>query len=67
VKVFGPPHLSIADRGLTFATNARRGVCIRFHHPVAGIEPLGVVRHPGLTVTVDDPEGLVDALSQPAG
>jgi hypothetical protein len=67
VKVFGPPHLSLADRGLTFATNARRGVCIRFHHPVAGIEPLGVVRHPGLTVTVDDPEGLVDALSQPAG
>ncbi|MBA2438430.1 MAG: hypothetical protein H0V52_08805, partial [Acidimicrobiia bacterium] len=28
--VIGPARLSIADRGLTFATNARRGLCIRF-------------------------------------
>ena len=63
VKVMGPPRLSLADRGLTFATNAARGVCVRFREPVKGIDPLGVIRHPGLTVTVDDPDGLVEALT----
>src|SRR5437660_384182 len=28
-KVIGPPHLSLKDRGLTFAGNADAGVCIR--------------------------------------
>lgn len=55
-KVIGPAHVSLKDRGLTFATNARRGLCLRFIEPVAGIEPFGVVRHPGLTVTVDRPD-----------
>jgi hypothetical protein len=63
VKVIGPPRLSAADRGLTFATTAARGVCVRFREPVKGIEPIGVVRHPGLTVTVEDPDALVAALS----
>jgi hypothetical protein len=63
VKVLGPPRLSFADRGLTFATTAARGVCIRFREAVKGIEPIGVIRHPGLTVTVDDPEALVVALT----
>ncbi|MUH51039.1 MAG: hypothetical protein F2789_07485 [Actinobacteria bacterium] len=62
-KVIGPPRMSAADGGLTFATNAERGVCIRFRHPVPGIEPTGRVRHSGLTVTVDNPEGLVAALA----
>jgi len=62
VKTIGPARLSVADRGLTFATNAERGVCIRFADPVAGLEPLGVLRHPGLTVTVEDVHGLVAAL-----
>ena len=61
-KVIGPAHVSLRDRGLTFATNARRGLCIRFRDPVPGIEPTGRVRHPGLTVTVADPEGLSRAL-----
>src|SRR6056297_3357043 len=30
-KVIGPAHLSLADRGLTFATNPDRGVCLSFH------------------------------------
>lgn len=62
VKTIGPPHVSLADRGITFATNADHGVCIRFAHPVRGIDPLGLLRHPALTVTVTDVEGLRDAL-----
>jgi hypothetical protein len=61
-KVIGPPRLSFADRGITFATNSDRGVCIRFFDPIPGIEPTGRVRHPGMTVTVADPDGLVAAL-----
>jgi hypothetical protein len=63
-KVAGPPHLSLADRGLTFATNADRGVCIRFHKPVRGLDPLGVIRHPGLTVTPREPDQLLAALTR---
>lgn len=61
-RVVGPARLSFADRGLTFATNTRRGVCITFGEPVSGIEFTGSLRHPGLTVTVDDVDGLVQAL-----
>lgn len=63
LKTIGPPHLSFADRGLTFATNRERGVCIEFATPVKGIEPLGLLRHPALTVTVEDPEALAAVLS----
>jgi hypothetical protein len=62
VKTAGPAHLSLSDRGLTFASNGERGVCIRFRTPVAGIEPTGLLRHPSLTVTVADCDGLADAL-----
>jgi hypothetical protein len=63
-KVIGPPRLSFADRGLTFATNATRGVCITFHESVRGIDPLGIVRHRGLTVTPETPERVVEALTR---
>lgn len=63
-KTMGPAHLSFADHGLTFASNSERGVCIRFADPVRGIDPFGTLRHPGLTVTVADPEGLVWALGK---
>lgn len=59
----GPAHLSFTDRGLTFATNGARGVCVRFREPVAGIEPTGRLRHPGLTLTVADCDGLRAALA----
>ena len=62
-KTIGPAHLSFADHGLTFASNGDRGVCLRFAEPVRGIDPTGTLRHPGLTVTVADPEGLVRMLS----
>jgi len=62
LKTIGPAHLSLADRGLTFSTNSRRGLCIRFAEPVPGIEPTGRLRHPALTVTVADVDGLAAAL-----
>lgn len=61
-KVIGPAHLSFKDGGLTFATTTKRGVCIRFRTPVRGIAPFGLLKHPALTVTVAEPEHLVEAL-----
>ena len=63
LSTIGPAHLSLADRGLTFSSNGRRGLCIRFKEPVPGIEPTGRLRHPGLTVTVADVDGLAAALA----
>lgn len=62
-KTAGPARLAVTDRGLTFATNGVRGVRISFREPVRGIEPLGVIRHPELTVTVADVEALAILLS----
>src|SRR5215208_1446027 len=59
-KTAGPARLAITDRGLTFATNGDRGVLISFRTPVRGLDPLGVLRHPELTVTVAE----VDRLSE---
>jgi hypothetical protein len=55
-------RLSLADRGLTFGTSTAPGVCIEFREPVPGIEPTGMLRHPGVTVTVERPHELVRAL-----
>lgn len=63
LRTAGPAHLSLADWGLTCATNSKRGVCITFDTPVAGIEPLGLLRHPAVTVTVSDCERLADKLA----
>jgi hypothetical protein len=65
-KVIGPAHVSLADRGLTFASNPDEGVCIRFERPVRGAEPLGLLRHPALTVTVEDTAALAELLDRPA-
>lgn len=64
LKTAGPARLSITDRGLTFASNGDRGVRITFHAPVTGIDRAGRIRHPELTVTVLDVDGLIDALSR---
>lgn len=56
------PRLSLADRGLTFGSNVALGACIRFRHPVPGLDPLGLLRHPALTVTVRDPDALARQL-----
>ena len=60
-KAIGPRG-SMVDRGCTFGTNADAGVCVRFHEPVGALVPGDVVRHPGLTVTVADPDGLAQAV-----
>lgn len=65
-RVIGPARLSLRDRGLTFATTDRRGVCIRFREPVPAIDPFGVIRHPALTVTVADAPALVEVLEHAA-
>ena len=61
-KTAGPARLAITDRGLTFATNGARGLLILFQTPVRGLDPLGILRHPELTVTVADVDGLADLL-----
>jgi hypothetical protein len=66
-KTIGPAHLSFADRGLTFASNPERGLCIRFAQPVPGLEPTGRLLHPSLTVTVADLAGLAKALRDAGG
>jgi hypothetical protein len=63
VKTAGPAHLSFTDKGVTFATNGERGLCIRFRDPVRALDPTGRLRHPGATVTVDDIEGLAGELT----
>jgi hypothetical protein len=56
------PRGSFADRGATFGSTTEGGVCVRFHDPVPGLEPVGLVRHPGLTMTVDDPDAMAALL-----
>ena len=58
----GPARLPLAVRGLTFATTNRTGLCFTFRSPVPGIDPMGILRHPNLTVTVKDPRALAPAL-----
>jgi hypothetical protein len=57
------PHISMADQGLSFGSTTRGGVCLLFHEPLPGRETLGLIKHPGLTVTVEDPVGLIDAIA----
>ncbi|MEQ0559985.1 hypothetical protein ABJI51_12940 [Amycolatopsis sp. NEAU-NG30] len=57
-------RLSLADHGLTFGTTWRRGVCLRFREPVRGLDPWGRLRHPGLTVTVSEPELVAAAINR---
>ncbi len=64
LKVAGPAHLGITDRGLTFATNARRGVQFDFYERISGMEPTGRLRHPNLTLTPVDCAGLIEACTR---
>ena len=66
-KTAGPARLAITDRGLTFATNGDRGVLISFHKPVRGLDPLGILRHPELTVTVSEVDRLAELLRTKSG
>ena len=66
-KTAGPARYAITDRGLALATNGDRGVLIGFEKPVRGLDPLGILRHPELTVTVADVDGLADLLRTQGG
>ena len=61
------PRLSLADHGLTFGSTPARGVCLLFREPVPGIGPLGLIRHPNLTLTAADPERLAATVRRHAG
>jgi hypothetical protein len=58
-------RMSMADDGLTFGTNSRRGVCVHFNENVRS--SLSRKGHSALTVTVADAEGLVAALRSGGG
>lgn len=62
VRVIGP-RLSLKDGGVTLGSSPHGGTCVLFHEPVPLL--FGRLRpHPGLTVTVLDPDGLVEALER---
>ena len=61
-RTAGPARLGVTDAGLTFASNGDRGVLISFYERVPAIDPLKLIRHPELTVTVADVDGLARAL-----
>jgi hypothetical protein len=61
------PRGSMVDGGLTFGTTPAGGVCMLFEAPVTGLDPLGKLAHPGLTVTVAEPERFHELLRLRAG
>jgi hypothetical protein len=67
LKTAGPARLGITDLGLTFASNGSRGVIMTFKQRVPGIEPIGLLRHGELTVTVADVDRFAELLRGRAG
>jgi hypothetical protein len=65
-KAIGPRG-SFVDRGLTFGTTTRGGVCVLLREPVRGLAPVGSLRHPGSTLTLAEPERFVASLRRRAG
>jgi hypothetical protein len=61
-RTAGPARLGITDGGLTFASNGEEGVLLSFRKRVPAVDPLGLIGHPELTVTVADVHGLFSAL-----
>lgn len=55
---------SLADHGITFGTNADRGLCVRFVEPIPSLTLGKMIRHPGMTLTVADVEGLAEAIER---
>lgn len=53
---------SLKDRGLTFGSSTRRGVCLKFKAPVKAKPSLFGLAHPGLTLTLQDPDAFVAAV-----
>lgn len=55
---------SFVDRGATFGTTTAGGVCVEFREPVKILDPLGIILHPGLTLTVANRDAFEDALRE---
>ena len=58
---------SFSDKGATFGTTTAGGVCVEFKDPVKILDPSGIILHPGLTVTVADPDAFEKAVRDAAG
>lgn len=58
---------SFVDKGVTFGTNTDAGVCVRFSDPVPALLPGNLMAHPGMTVTVADPDGFITAIESRTG
>lgn len=54
---------SLKDRGVTFGSTTKRGLCVTFAEAVP-VKPGIGLDHPGMTVTVDDVEGLAAELER---
>jgi hypothetical protein len=65
LRVLGT-RISLADRGVTFGTNTRRGLCVELRRPVPAALPVDLVKHPAVTVTVRDPERLRQEIARAA-
>jgi hypothetical protein len=63
-KVAGPVRVSWSDRGITMAATTAEGVCLRLREPVRGVDPLGVFKHPSLTLGVEDVDGFLHAVER---
>ena len=53
---------SAVDSGITFGTTSRHGACVLFQEPIGQVIPPRL-NHAGLTVTIADPDGLVEAVA----
>ncbi len=58
---------SFVDRGVTFGSSTDAGVCIRLGEPVPALLPGSFLTHPGVTVTVEEPDALEAAVRSRAG
>ncbi len=56
------PRGSFVDRGLTFGTTTEGGVCVLLREPVPALVPVGALRHPGITLTLAEPERFMASL-----
>jgi hypothetical protein len=54
---------SLVDKGVTFGSTTKRGLCVTFAEAVA-VKPGVGQKHPGMTVTVEDIDGLAAALEE---
>lgn len=60
-KAIGP-RMSFTDAGVTFGSTTAAGVCVCFNRAVPALLPGRWPRHPGMTVTVADIDGLAAAV-----